>query len=56
MTFETTEQDTFTKRKDIRGEWSVIINLSGQRQPPIFCKDEQHADRTIRELKLKHPG
>lgn len=56
MSFETTVQDTFTKRKDARGEWSVIVNLSGQRQPAIFCKDEAAADRIISELKLKHPG
>jgi hypothetical protein len=56
MSFETTAQDSFTKRKDARGEWSVIVNLSGQRQPAVFCKDEEHADRVIRELKLKHPG
>lgn len=52
--FETTPHDSFTKHKDSRGEWMVKINRSGQLQPPIFCRDEAHADAVIREQEEKH--
>lgn len=54
MSFKTTVEDTFIKQRDTRGEWVVKINLSGQLQPSIFCRDEAHADDVIRELKAKH--
>jgi hypothetical protein len=54
MSFKTTVEDSFIKQRDSRGEWVVKINLSGQLQPSIFCRDEAHADEVIRELKAKH--
>jgi hypothetical protein len=53
MSFKTTAEDSFTKLKDSRGDWLVKINLSGQLQPSIFCRDEAHADTVIREQKAK---
>jgi hypothetical protein len=53
MSFETTREDSFVKQQDSRGDWKVKINLSGQLQPPIFCRDEAHADEVVREQKAK---
>jgi hypothetical protein len=49
MSFKTTVEDSFTKHQDSRGDWLVKINLSGQLQPSIFCRDEAHADAVIRQ-------
>jgi hypothetical protein len=54
MSFKTTVEDSFTKMQDSRGDWLVKINLSGQLQPSIFCRDEAQADTVIREQKAKH--
>jgi hypothetical protein len=56
MSFKTTTEDAFTKMQDSRSDWMVKINLSGQLQPAIFCRDEAHADTVIREQKAKHQG